>query len=189
MTDKIILGVDLDEVVYKYIEGLRRRMISNGLFPPEGETAYYSMTASGWFISDEEYFSFHGQQVEEGLYEDLELHEGASETLHDLSESGYRLNIITSRFVNPGQHQRVVAQTVASLDRDQIPYSNISFLAQKVNQYADAYIDDSPGNIASLTAAGRLVIKRNMLYNVDSPGIPAGSWEEIREILRRTFGQ
>lgn len=189
MTDKITLGVDLDEVVYKYIEGLRKRMNSRGLVPPSGEPLSYSMRESKWFPSDEEFFSFHGEQVEEGLYEDLELHEGASETLHDLSGSGYRLNIITSRFVNPGQHQKVVSQTVAALDRDDIPYSNISFLSRKVDQYADAYIDDSPSNLASLAGAGRFVIKRNMAYNVDSPGVPAASWAEIREILRDTFGK
>lgn len=189
MAEKITLGVDLDEVVYKYIEGLRKRMIASGLVPPEGEPTSYSMRESKWFPTDDEFFAFHGEQVEQGLYEDLELHEDASETLHDLSDSGYLLNIITSRFVNPGQHQKVVEQTVAALDRDLIPYSNISFLARKVEQYADAYIDDSPRNLESLSSAGRVVIKRTMAYNTSSPGIPASSWGEIRSILRETFGR
>lgn len=186
---KIVLGVDLDEVVYKYLEGLRSLMAADGLVAPEGEPLSYSMHGSGWFPTPEDYVKYHGAQVDAGLYEKLELHEGASETLWDLSDSGYKLNIITSRFVLPGQHEKVVKQTVRTLDRDSIPYSNLSFLSSKADQYADAYIDDSPTNLESLTGTGRLVIRRVMKYNELSPGVPASSWKEIREVLRSHFGR
>lgn len=184
-----VLGVDLDEVVFRYIEGLRQVLHTSGVVPPSGEPKSYNMSEAGWFTSREEFCKAHGEAVEDGLYLKLDLIEGASEKLWDLSDSGYQITIITSRFVNPGQHQKVVSQTVEALEKSRIPYSNISFLDNKVLQFADAYIDDSPTNLQGLSEAGRLVIRKEMAYNLDSPGIRATSWSEIREILRENFGK
>ena len=190
MTDrKIVLGIDLDEVVFSYCEGLRKKMMNAGFTVPEGEPISYSMAEAKWFPSNEDFCKFHGELVDEGLYESLELIEDASEVLWDLSNSGYQNNIITSRFVNPGQHKKVVSQTVAALDHHDIPYSNLSFLDNKVLQFADAYIDDSPKNINHLSAADRFVIRKKMLYNEGCPGVPVSSWKEIREVLREKFGR
>lgn len=184
-----ILGVDLDEVVFQYIEGLRKVLHTKGVVPPSGEPVSYNMSSAGWFSSREDFCKAHGEAVDEGLYTSLELIPGAREKLWELSSAGYQINIITSRFVNPGQHRKVVSQTVEALETHRIPYSNISFLDNKVLQYADAYIDDSPTNLEGLTASGRFVIRKEMAYNVDSPGVRATSWEEIRSILREKFGK
>lgn len=185
----VVLGVDLDECVFKYIEGLREFMQVGGVVPPSGEPSSYNMAEAGWFASREAFCKAHGEAVEEGLYTRLSLIEGARDTLWDLSDSGYQINIITSRFVNPGQHQKVVSQTVQALEENRIPYSNLSFLDNKVLQHADAYIDDSPSNVAALVEAGRFVIRKEMAYNVSSPGVSATSWSEIRTILFDKFGK
>lgn len=186
----IVLAVDLDEVVFKYIDGFRNWLREQrGVIVPEGEPRTWSLMESGWFPSEEDFIKTHGEAVDDGIYERLELLPDSIKTLWDLSNSGYQLNIITSRFILPGQNQKVVKQTVQALDDNRIPYSNISFLSNKVLQAADAYIDDSPKNVANLTAADRFVIRRNMAYNQGvQAAAQADTWVEIREILRSRFG-
>lgn len=188
--DKIVLGVDLDEVVYRYTSGFRNWLeYRHGFTLPPEDPKSWSLKESGWFAQEEDFAKFHGQAVNEGLYEQLETLPQARETLWELSDAGYQLNIITSRFVNPGQHQRVVAQTVKALDRDRIPYSNLSFLGNKVLQQADAYLDDSPKNIKGLKEAGREVIIFTMAYNKALEGRRADTWGEARAHLRDLFGR
>lgn len=185
----IVLGVDLDQVVFQYIEAIHEELKKAGLRDFYEEPEFYDFSKSGWFDSNDDFKKFHGDLVEDGLYEKLKLLPDAHSVLWDLSDSGYEINIITSRFVNPGQHKKVIAQTGESLDANGIPYSNLAFLDNKVNQYADAYIDDSPYNVESLVGAGRRVYRQVMRYNADCPGIPVRSWKETRELLRQEFGK
>lgn len=186
----IVLGVDLDEVVFHYIDFLREYLRSQGLQVPDEQPETWSLKDAGWVPSIDDYFKYHGKAVDEGLYEKLKVIEGARENLWDLSNAGYQLNIITSRFVLPGQHQKVVSQTVKALDANRIPYSNLSFMNNKVLQYADAYIDDSPSNVKNLHDAGRFVICFDMRYNQNvESSARATNWKEVREILKEKFGK
>lgn len=188
---KIVVAVDLDEVVYRYCDGLRDWLrIERGIVVPDEEPSSWSMSEAGWFNSTEEYQAAHGEAVDDGLYTKLELYPDAAKTLWGMSKAGYSLNIITSRFVLPGQNQKVVEQTVQALDRDRIPYDNISFLSDKTLQFADAYIDDSPRNVSALLDCGRFVICRTMSYNqaTEAP-VRATTWAETRQILRDKFGR
>lgn len=187
--DKIILCTDLDEVVFPYIETLRGAMIEAGMTPPEGEVASWSMSESGWFGSTEEFKEFHGGEVDRGFYAKLIPYEDASSVLNDLVHSGYWNSILTSRFVNPGQHRKVVSQTVEALDEGRIPYSALSFMDNKTLTLADAYIEDAPHNLIALHEAGRFIIRKEMKYNEGCPGIPVKNMTEAREVLRDRFGQ
>lgn len=187
--DKIILGVDLDECVFGYLPAISTHMGTKGLKVPTEPPSAFSMVESGWFETMEHYREVHGEAVESGLYEHLEMIEGASEVLRDLSKSGYEINIITSRFVNPGQHGLVVAQTAIALDKNNIPYSSLSFLANKTRFMADAYIDDGPHNLEPLQELGRYTITFDQAYNQHILGPRVTSWKEVREVLREKFGR
>lgn len=186
----IVLGVDLDEVVFKYNEGLREFVYDAfGIVVPDEDPSHYDFVSAGWFDSLEDFKKYHGFAVDTGLYARLEVYPEAVETLRDLAKSGYTINIITSRFVNPGQHRKVVQDTVDALDSNRIPYHNISFMSDKTLQRADAFIDDAPHNINGLEEHGQFVIRQVRNHNLDAGGIPAHDWREIREILREKFGQ
>lgn len=186
---RVVLGVDLDEVTFGYLEGFRRWLRTKNIAVPAEEPQFYDLAHSGWFTSPEEFLKLHGEAVEEGFYEQLELLPGAHHQLQSLSHAGYEINIITSRLVNPGQHRKAVSQTVAALDAHGIPYRAISFLSDKTLHYADAYLDDSPRNLENLGAAGRYTIAFDLAYN---RGVEASarvsSWDEAREVLRKRFG-
>lgn len=188
-TPKPVLGIDLDEVVFYYNDSLREYMIENGITPPEGDPIDYSFMVSGWFDSDEDFRKMHGEAVDKGLYRDLKPKEDAVEMLWELSRAGYEINIITSRFVNPGQHERVVKDTAHSLEKHNIPHSNLSFLKNKTLQYADLYVDDAPRNVEALRAAGRKVVTFDLAYNRHLEGLRTTNWQELREMIRVELGK
>jgi len=188
MSNGIILGIDLDEVVFSYIKGLRLAMKSAGLEVKEEEPEFYSLYASGWFKSEEEFKEFHGGIVDKGLYENLELIPGARKTLWDLSNRGYRLDIITSRFVNPGQHSKVVTQTINALESNKIPFNNLSFLGGKSIYKPDVFLDDSPKNIESIRASGTKAVIFDFRYNRYLDGLRVKTWEEFSDFLGEEYG-
>lgn len=187
--EKVILGVDLDEVCFEYLTGFRNWLSTRGYEVPEGMPTTFSLTEARWFATSEEFKELHGKAVDEGLYKTLPVIPGASKNLWDLRNSGYEINIITSRFVVSGQHRKVVTQTAEAIDDANLPYSNISFLKNKMNFLADAYLDDGPHNITPLREAGRFVIRIHLDYNGDLGGPSADTWDESREILRERFGR
>jgi 5'(3')-deoxyribonucleotidase len=188
-SDLIALGVDLDEVVFRYLRGLRLSSGRNGAALPLIDPEHFSLTKSGWFTSDEDFKRVHGKAVDEGLYAGLEMYENASPVLHDLIKSGYEINLLTSRFVNPGQHERVVADTARSLEINDIPYSSLSFVSNKTRSLMDGYVDDAPHNLEPLIALDRFTITFNQTYNRHIPGARANDWLHLREVLREKFGR
>lgn len=187
--DLIALGVDLDEVVFRYLRGIRGAAALQGKSLPKNDPEQFSLTKSGWFDSDEEFKRIHGRAVGAGLYAGLEVYKNASPVLHDLARSGYEINIITSRFVNPGQHEIVVRDTARALEVNDIPYSNLSFLSNKTKSLMDAYIDDAPHNLEPLIALDRYTVTFDQTYNKHIPGARASNWKELREVLRAKFGR
>lgn len=188
--DKVVLAVDLDEVVFNYLAALRNRMLIKGMTVAEETPTSFLMAEAGWFESDEAFKKFHGEAVEDGIYSEMKCFDGASEVLNELCENGYEINIVTSRFVNGGQHQKVLSQTAEALDREKIPYSNIMFLSNKTRFIADTYIDDGPHNLIPLRDNGRHVIAYSWAYNESVDGVDrANNWYEIREILRERYGK
>lgn len=187
--EKIVLGTDLDEVCFSYLETIRKRIAERGRIVPEGQASSWSLVESGWVDSREEFLEIHSEAVTKGLYKELELLPGAREMLWDLVKSGYENNIITSRFVVNKQHMLVVHQTAEALDYHDLPYSNLMFQRTKNRFIADAYLDDGPHNIEPLRADGRFVVKINQLYNKDLGAPEADDWWRAREILRDRFGR
>lgn len=184
-----IIGLDLDEVSVGYMSGLRTAAAAALNVDPESliEPFSYSLYESGWFESEDQFREIHGQAVEDGLYAKLEMLEGASEALWDLSNAGFHIHVITSRFVNHGQNARVLADTANSLDRLRIPYRDISFIKDKRRVLADIYIDDSPSNIKLLREAGRHVLTFDTLYNRSITGPRAYNWTEAKAYIEENF--
>lgn len=189
MENKIIIATDLDETTFSYLDGLKKHLAENYNKGFDEAPTSYSLVESGWFPDFEEFRRIHGEAVDNGLYRNLIPYEKASEILWDIVGSGYENNILTARFINPGQHKTVVSDTAESLDKHSIPHSNLLFLKDKTRFEADIYIDDSPSNLLSLQHKGKTTITFDQAYNKSIPGYRAGSWDDIREILYTIFGK
>jgi 5'-nucleotidase len=197
-----VLGLDVDDTIAEYLNGLRASIISKeadffkGMAPekiaahfPELES-YDKFTWSCINGDREKFIQYHTEAVEEGLFRNLKVHEGASDALWKLNdEHDVHIYIITSRFVKHGQNARVLTDTALWLDANKIPYRDIMFVNNKVDVMADVYIDDSPKNINNLRAAGRNVIVYDQSYNKELEGPRAHNWAEAYTLIADALGK
>lgn len=193
MTNKPILGVDLDGVCLDYVEAFREftAEVLGVDISDIPSPASYSFFESGWGFTSEDHFrSVHGQAVESGLYARLPVMPGAAEALHRLSDAGVHIRIITNRFVNKGQHGTVVAQTAERLETANIPYHDLCFVANKRDVGLGengVLIDDAPTNVVSVREAGTSVIVFDAPYNKHLDGPRAHNWDEAESLIRSHF--
>lgn len=198
-----ILGLDIDDTSGKYLKALKQYIIEEeqekafaGMTPDEIDTHFPEMRSYDsfeWSVIDgdrEKFKKYHGDAVERGLYANIEPFPGLAESLWKLKrEHDFRIFVITSRFVNPGQNAKVITDTGLWLDKHGLPYDDIMFTSNKVNVLADVYIDDSKHNILPLQEAGRNTIVYDRSYNRELPGLRAHNWEEAYNQLSTMFSK
>lgn len=187
---QFVLGVDLDGVVGDYETGIRHA-VSRATGVPEheiGPQTAWRFSESNWPVRDDAHFrEIHAGAVEEHLFLDLPLVEGASEGLWALSDAGVHIRIITHRLIGNFNHARAITDTVAWLDREVdgvarrkvIPYRDLCFVADKASVGCDAYVDDAPHNLAALRESGAFAICFDQVYNRMMTGPRARSWDEL----------
>ncbi len=190
MTARFVFGVDLDGVVADYTAGFAefvatRRGIEAASLPYERSYDFRE-----WGLEPGEFEQYHGAAViEERFLASLPAIAGAAEALWRLSDAGVWIRVITHRlYVNWG-HAEAVADTVAWLDSEGIPYRDICFLGNKPEVEADCYVDDAPHNIAALRAGGNDVIVFDQPYNRDADEPRAHNWREVEQLVMDRFTQ
>lgn len=186
--DIFVLGVDLDGVCAEHTRGFRRIVAERLNVSEDSLTLERGWNFEEWGFSPDEFEEHHRYAVTEGrMFRDLEVIDGAAEALLRLSDAGVWIRVITHRlFVNWG-HQIAAGDTVAWLDRAEIPYRDLCFLGAKPEVEADLYIDDAPHNVEALRAAGNEVIVFDQYYNRHLDGLRANDWREAEEIVMQRF--
>lgn len=188
--DPLVVGVDLDGCVGDYEVAFRRCAAVQLGVPPAtlGPLETWDMAAAGWGIRDGDHFlELHRRAVaEQGLFADMPVVPGAAEALWTLSDQGVRIRIVTHRLCVNGIHHAAVADTVAWLDRHDLPYRDLCFVEDKTDVGADVFVDDAPHNVIALRAAGTDVVVFDQRYNRHLPGPRARSWADVtRHVLHR----
>jgi 5'-nucleotidase len=183
-TSAFVLGVDLDGVCADYTKGFRNFCAERLNRDPATLPLERSWDFREWGFDDAQFEEMHSAAITEGrLLANLEVIEGAAESLWRLSDAGVWIRIVTHRlYVNWG-HGAAAGDTVEWLDRARIPYRDLCFLGAKSDVGADAYIDDGPHNIESLRAAGRTAIVFEQPYNRGLGGLRARNWAEVEELV------
>lgn len=179
--DEFVFGVDLDGVVADFIHGLRPVAAEWLGVSADSLSADVSYGFKEWNIGNEEsYNDLHRFALKErDLFAKLPLIEGAAPALRRLSGRGIRIRIITHRLYIPWFHRQAVVQTLEWLEKHEIPYWDLCFMAAKSSVDADVYVEDSPKNIDSLRAAGKDVIVFQNSTNRDLPPPFATSWHQV----------
>lgn len=176
-----VLGLDLDNTAAQYTEGLRNYMIANYGYRRKDmpEPTHYSFTESGWpFESTEHYLDTHIRAVEAGLFRSLRPMPGVVEALDALTKEGVHIHVVTHRLLHNRTYQMVVADTVAWLDHNDIPYHSLGFTHRKDSVRAHSYVEDAPSNIAAIREARMKVFAYDQRYNRDLGGDRIYSWVE-----------
>jgi len=185
VTTPFVLGLDLDGVCSDYEGGFRDHCVSLTGKPASefGPQTHWSFQTSGWVETEREFYDLHARAVGRGLFADMAAIDGVSKHLWALSDADVHIRIITHRLCINGSHGRAASDTVAWLEKHNIPYRDLCFVADKSKVGADVYIDDAPHNVAALRAAGGYTIVFDTLYNRDVDGPRAHSWAEVAELV------
>jgi 5'-nucleotidase len=180
-----VLGVDLDGVCGDYTAAFRAVVAAERNADPESLSDVRSWDFHEWDIDGgAEFDRLHRLAVlEHRMFLNMPAVPGAAETLWRLSDGGVWIRVITHRlYVNWG-HAVAVADTVAWLDANGIPYRDICFLGAKPEVEADCYVDDAAHNVEALRAAGNHVIVFDQPYNAGVAGPRARGWADVEALV------
>lgn len=186
---EIVLGVDLDGVCADFYARMREiaaEWLEVGLETLITDVSY---GLGEWGIRDEDHYrQLHRFAVtQRDLFETCAPIKGAATTLRRLSDEGYRIRIITHRLFINFFHEASVRQTIRWLDKHGVPYRDLCFMGEKDQVGADVYIDDSPGNIEGLRAAGHYAICFANSANKGIEAPRATSWDEVYRLIKQRF--
>jgi 5'(3')-deoxyribonucleotidase len=183
--NSFIIGVDLDGVVGDFY-GAMRNIAAEWLDKPvESLTENVSFGLDEWGIADYGgYDRLHRFAVtQRNLFLDMKPIQDAPAVLRKLSARGIRIRIITHRLFLKYSHRTSITQTVDWLDKYDIPYWDICFVADKVAVGAHVYIDDAPSNINQLREQGCRTIVFSNSTNRGLPGPRADNWQEVERLV------
>ena len=178
------IAIDLDGVCVNYNAGLQRWLAKNvdTRFSDLSCPTQYDFMCEGWEDVHDNFTKYHTAAVEDGLYRDLPILDGCSDTLWELHHNNWLIHVVTSRFISKNQVAIVCSDTCYNLDKHNIPVDSISFTSHKTDVLADLYLDDAPTNILQLHNANRNIVVFDQPYNRDIDYVPrVHNWEEVCE--------
>lgn len=189
-----VVGIDIDGVLADYVAALREIAAAHeSLVLPEGLPTTYEMVEPGWFSDSEQWLRTHHLWACGHVHTTPLLDDSAARTMQSLRDAGHRVVIVTARGSGEGIEpdvDLVQRETRRWLDSNGLSHDGITFVSDKSTVEWDLLIDDSPGQVSRLHAAGRGVWVRDQPYNrsEELAHLPrAGSLEEfahIAELLR-----
>jgi 5'-nucleotidase len=184
MAREFVLGVDLDGVCGDHTGAFRRVVAVERGVDPDDLPAQRSWNFHEWGLTDDQFEHLHRKAIlDHRMFRSMPVIDGCAETLWRLSDAGVWIRLITHRLYTNWGHAVAVADTVAWLDENGIPYRDLCFLGQKPQVEADVYIDDAPHNVEALRRSGAPVIVFDQPYNGDVEGPRARSWSEAEQLV------
>ncbi len=183
-----VLGVDLDGVCADYTTAFAEVVAAERKCDIADLPWARSWSFEEWHLDEVGGFDrLHRLAVlDRRMFRTMPPMEGCADALWRLSDAGVWIRIVTHRLVVNWGHQVAVADTVAWLDANGIPYRDLCFLGAKPEVEADCYVEDAPHNVEALRGAGNDVIVFDQPYNAGVDDPRAASWDEVeRAVLDR----
>lgn len=146
------IGVDLDEVVYPFVD-----VFALWVHETTGRPLEELGTAQRWeFYEDwgyplDEFLRLFAAGVDAGFVFRKGLPApGALDALHTLKRAGHSLHVVTDRSIGSCAQ----ASTEAWLQEHKVPYDSITYAADKTIVRTDVFVDDKPENVLALREVG-----------------------------------
>lgn len=173
------VGIDLDGVVYDFVESLREYLHVEHHWPaPEVLPVQRWEFYEDWGLTREGFLSYCRDAVARGyIFTRGEPSEGAVEALRAIREAGHQLIIVTDRG-SMSRHAREA--TVSWLRKYGIEYDELHLTGKKSDIPLDYFVDDRLENYDELDAAGVKVFLWNQKWNEDDTRERrrVSSWDE-----------
>lgn len=161
-TDRPVILVDLDNVVYDFVATMAHLLSDNGVVQETAETLVQLYRTwevwDDWGISKGEFMRWwqKGIQGQHMYGKGLEVKD-ATASLWRLSDAEWHIHIVTDRLNHFGLHREVVASTSAWLHQLGIPYRSLTFTSDKHAIKTEAIVDDKPTNLINHPASSRFL--------------------------------
>lgn len=187
---EFIVAVDADDTMFRYIEMLWE--VAKILHPEVADQPF--VRPKHWTFKDchpwpftdrDDFMEAHRFLVDEGYMGLLEAYDDVSEVLWGLSNDGFRIHIVTHRLMLKGAHQKIVSSTVKNLDDHNIPYRDLSFVADKTAIRYNVLVDDAAHNIEAANAQGKTTIIFDQAANKHLAGTRAMNWRDVDFYVRQ----
>jgi 5'(3')-deoxyribonucleotidase len=181
---EFVLGVDFDGVCADHSRAFREVVARERGVAPDSLPPQTSWDFASWGLDEESFDALHRKAIlTHRMFRDMPVIEDCATVLWRLSDAGVWIRLITHRlYVNWG-HAVAVADTVAWLDANGIPYRDLCFLGDKPQVGADAYVEDAPHNVEALRATGGQVIVFDQPYNRHLDGPRARGWRDVERMV------
>lgn len=171
--DTLKIAIDLDGVVYNFIDEFRDYLINHeGYDPddlPEEYTSwdYYKV----WGLSDLEYWEkFFTAAHKSHILTNGKVIPGAKEGLEKIKELGCEIVILTAReAVGTKTSETIRTNTLNWLDANGIVFDELVISNEKFNEDFDVLFDDGPHNIEAVILDGRPAIFFDQPWNRSVP--------------------
>lgn len=172
------IGIDLDGVCYDFADSLRRFLHQHEGRPLETmpPTNCWHFYEEQWDLPLEEFLSACDRGVDAGVvFRTGDPHPFTVASLQWLNDIGHRLHIITDRSFGTRSQEN----TREWLAEYEIPFTTLTFSADKTCQPTDIMIDDRPKNYDEILAAGGNPVLMHRPWNADHPGRRVFGWHQF----------
>lgn len=209
MTERKVVLVDLDNVVYPWAEAMAHLVVMAGLsgsHPSELIQLYNNWNVwDDWGVPQGSFDFVWEKAIQDGMM--WGVNEGMTafpmpgsvKALWELSDREWHIHLVTHRLNKFRLHDEAVVNTAEWLRKFNIPYRSLTFTHDKHQIHGDVIIDDNPDNLIGHPAPKKILypaphnrdfaadpLENNVdgiIYLQDDPQL--SPWTEITEMLGR----
>lgn len=162
------VGVDLDGVLHPFIESIARYLSELG-FAADPHTWVGWSGCEAWGITYDEFCAWCDRAADERVLYAQPPYPGAVEAMQQLFEAGVELHLVTARSFGSSPAASVYS-TCQWLADWGIPFTSLTFAADKTVVPTDVFVEDNVDNFDALEAAGTTAILISNRYNAAADG-------------------
>jgi 5'(3')-deoxyribonucleotidase len=188
---KIRLGIDLDGVIYNFVDEFRAYYSEkigvdiDSLSEPTSWEFYRD-----WGMTDEEYFTNLGlAAIHSKVFRHGEIYPNARESILKLKEMGFEIVIITARYLsNNPDHMKIIENNTRNwLVDNNVAFDELIIDNDKTRHGLDILIDDNLSNVEALLIAGAYGYVFDRPWNRNSISFPrVMGWYDLVAAMTRT---
>lgn len=177
---KIRLGLDLDGVIYDFVDEFHDYIAEvKGWNPDDLKSPTHWSFYRDWGMTDEEYYFELGKAaINSKVFLNGKIYDQALENILKLKEMGFEIVIITARQLsnNPDHMQIIRKNTETWLENNNVPFDELVIDNDKTRHSLNILIDDNLSNVEAMAING------NDGYVFDRP------WNRETNLFPRVMG-
>lgn len=189
-TNNIRIGIDLDGVIYDFMNDFRHFMMTHEKVHPD----QLPVPPNTWDFHEEwgmtyrDYLEKMGEAAIKGwIFTSGNVLPGAREGLESLRNAGFQIIIMTARELSTNPlHMNIIARNTEQwLQNNNIPHDELIIANNKTHHNVATLFDDSIYNVESVIRTGRSAFIFDQPWNRQAPYSRVHDWHQVLEECNR----